>query len=190
MDIAVGYYAALTVSFLLCIGAFARNQKYRNAIDHSLATVEGAVPFKIPERLKFYDAGYLNSFKEAAAGLSTPYGNSALELYVRPTLLWLDVCFAISLSALAALIWWGILQWFPQFSFIAGAAKFCLTMAVLYGVADVAEDIWLAKLLSRQGPVSGGAGWLACKLTQLKLITIVLSLIGGAVFVLLSRIFR
>jgi hypothetical protein len=155
LDRTVGYYGALITSLVVCVATFVTNQKYRKSIDRCLATVQSPVPLKVPERLKRYDADYLNSFKQAASQLSTPYGKRALELYVRPTLLWIDVGFAISLAAFVALIWLGILNSFPQASIVLGVAKFCLAMAVGYGMADVAEDVWLAKLLSQQGCFRG-----------------------------------
>jgi hypothetical protein len=63
-------------------------------------------------------------------------------------------------------------------------------MGLLYGLADIAEDAWLARLLMRHRPISSSDALLARSLTQMKLLTIVLSLMGGATFAILSAISR
>jgi hypothetical protein len=190
LELTFGYYAALAITLLLLIACFSSNQKHRGAIDISLASVARIPPFKVPERLKYYEADYLNAFKAAASLLPMPHGKTTLSLYIKPTLLWLDVWFAISLACFVALFWCGVREWFPQSPLIGVVSEFCLTMAVAYGIADVAEDLWLAKLLSQAGPISNGGAAVACKLTQLKFLTIFLSVVGGLMFVLLSTIFR
>jgi hypothetical protein len=169
LELTFGYYAALAITLLLLIACFSSNQKYRGAINISLASVARIPPFKVPERLKSYDADYLNAFKAAAILLPTPYGKTTLSLYIQPTLLWVDICFGISLACFVALFWCGVQKWLPQSPLIGVVSEFCLAMAVAYGIADVAEDLWLAKLLSQAGPISKGGAAVACKLTQLKL---------------------
>lgn len=190
LELTVYYYGASAISLLIFVACFVANQKYRSAIDSSLASVDRVPPFKVPERLRSYDADYLNAFKAAAMTQGTRFGRTVLELYIKPTLLWIDVCFAISMASFVALFWSGVHAWFPQSRLIGDVSEFCLAMAIAYGIADVAEDVWLARLLSQAGPVSKGGAAVACRLTQLKFVTISLSVVGGFLFVLLSAIFR
>jgi hypothetical protein len=62
-------------------------------------------------------------------------------------------------------------------------------MSVGYGVSDVAEDLWLAKLLSKQGSVTSAEGFFASLLTQVKMVTISLSIVGGILFTVCGKIF-
>jgi hypothetical protein len=77
----------------------------------------------------------------------------------------------------------------PELPYVAPISQFCTAMAIGYGIADVAEDLWLSKLLSRTSTVTKTEAEVACRLTQLKLLTICLSLTGGLIFMLLSFVF-
>jgi hypothetical protein len=71
----------------------------------------------VPERVwPFYDAAYLNDFISVAAAKRTSLGKSVLELYIRPTLFWIDVGFAIFCAAFAALFWMAVLAVAPASS--------------------------------------------------------------------------
>jgi hypothetical protein len=85
--------------------------------------------------------------------------------------------------------WLALLNLFAGHGAVEHAFQFLLTMGAAYGVADVVEDLWLVRLFSKRSPVSGFEGLLACALTQAKLVTISLSLIGGGVFWILNRAF-
>ncbi len=66
---------------------------------------------------------------------------------------------------------------------------FFAAMGLAYGVADVAEDLWLARILGRTARTERVEGTVACSLTRLKFATIVLSLLGGLLFLTFSKIF-
>jgi hypothetical protein len=59
-------------------------------------------------------------------------------------------------------------------------------MGILYGVADVAEDLKLASILSAHGSIDAGETAAANFLTRIKFVTITLSGVGIAVFLALS----
>jgi hypothetical protein len=61
-------------------------------------------------------------------------------------------------------------------------------MSVLYGVFDVAEDLWLARLFIRRSNVAQYEGVIACALTDLKIVTICQSVLGAALFKFLGTI--
>ncbi|MFB9261773.1 hypothetical protein ACFFWD_01075 [Bradyrhizobium erythrophlei] len=120
---------------------------------------------------------------------STRFGKSALDLYIRPTLLWIDVGFAISCAAFVALFRLALLTVLPSYRWLVYVMQFFIIMAVLYGVSDVAEDLWLARLFLRRGEVAKYEAIIACALTDTKIVTISLSLLGLGLFVFLGRIF-
>jgi hypothetical protein len=62
-------------------------------------------------------------------------------------------------------------------------------MSMIYGVADVSEDLWLARFFSRSREVTKMEGEIACSLTETKLETISLSLVGGLLILVLDRTF-
>ena len=60
---------------------------------------------------------------------------------------------------------------------------------LVYGVADVSEDLWLARLFSKKAEVTPLEGAVACILTQTKFLSNVLSICSALLFLLLSKIF-
>ena len=183
------YCGALVLSFAASLACFLSNRKYRGSVDAALAAAGHRPPLEVPERMKSYDLAYLNVFKAAAARQPTRLGKTVLQLYIRPTLLWIDVGFAISFSCFIALLWAGVPMLLPTLPYVAPVSQFCIAMALAYGVADVAEDLWLSKLLSQTSTLTNTEAEVACRLTQLKLLTISLSLAGGLIFMLLSSVF-
>jgi hypothetical protein len=182
---AVYCFVASAICAVAAATCFKANQRYRGAIDKSLG---GAM--NVPERVwPFYDAAYLNDFISVAANKQTSLGKSVLELYIRPTLLWIDVGFAIFCAAFAALFWSGVLGFSPDHPVIGRLMLFFITMSVGYGVSDVAEDLWLVKLLSKQESVTSAEGFFASLLTQVKMVTISLSIVGGIFFTVCGKIF-
>jgi hypothetical protein len=179
------YFVASAASLIAAALCFRANQPYRGAIDGCLGQ-----DLIVPERVfPFYDAAYLNKFISAAKDSSTPLGKSALDLYVRPVLLWIDVGFAIFYAGFIVCFWLALLNSLAGHGLLERAFQFLLTMGAAYGVADVVEDLWLVRLFSKRSPVSRFEGLLACALTLTKLVTIALSLIGGVVFWILNRAF-
>jgi hypothetical protein len=136
-----------------------------------------------------YDAAYLNRFVSAAAAQPASPGKNALELYIHPTLLWIDVGFAVFCAGFAALFWLGLLKVLTDYPLIKHPMAFFISMSLLYGGADVAEDLWLARLFTKGGKVTKAEGWIACALTETKLVTLTLSGAGGLLFEVLQLTF-
>jgi hypothetical protein len=128
-----------TVCLVLAAACFRMNQPNRAAIDVSLSHVSGEKLY-VPERMwPFYDAAYLNRFVSAAAAQPASSGKDGLELYIHPTLLWIDVGFAVFCAGFAALFWLGLLKVLPDYPLINYLMAFFISMSLLYGGADVAE---------------------------------------------------
>src|SRR5882757_2248563 len=99
--LAVSCFIASAICAIAAASCFKANQRYRGAIDVSL---DGAM--NVPEWVwPFYDAAYLNDFISVAPAKRTSLGKSVLGLYIPPTLLWIDVGFAIFCAAFAAFLW-------------------------------------------------------------------------------------
>ncbi len=183
--LALLYFVASALGLIGAVLCYRANARYRGMIEDCLGP-----GMKVPERVfPFYDAAYLNSFIRTANGIPAPSGKSVLSLYIQPVLLWIDVGFAVFCAGFAAFFWLGLLELHFNYGWLESAVRFFLLMAVLYGFADVVEDLWLARLFSKRGPVNRQEGMIACVLTQTKLLTIVLSIVGGLFFLVLSRIF-
>jgi hypothetical protein len=177
------YIIASAVGLIAAALCYQANAPYRGMIENSLA------PMKLPERVyPFYGASYLNDFIRSA-NIQTASGKTVLEFYIRPVLLWIDVGFAIFFAGFAAFFWFGLLELSLGYVWLDKASRFFLTMSVVYGLADVAEDLWLVRLFSKKGPVNWIEGLTAGALTQTKLVTIILSGVGGPVFQGLGVIF-
>jgi hypothetical protein len=177
------------VCLIVAARCFVANQVYRGVIDAALAVAQDG-PIDVPERVKpYYDAAYLNKFISIAKNQRTTSGKSALELYIHPTLLWIDIGFAVFYAAFLAFFWLGALTLLAGYPILAFASKFCLAMAIAYGIADVAGDLWLVRLFSRGTEVAKPEGALACLLTETKLLTISLTLVRGLLFLAMGKIF-
>jgi hypothetical protein len=180
------YLAISGVCLVLASVCFKMNEPNRAAIDLSLAHVANG-PWDVPERIwPHYDFVYLNKFITAAAVQPTSFARTALELYVRPTLLWIDIGFAVFCAGFAAFFWLGLQGVVPDYPLIRYLMTFFITMSLLYGVADVAEDLWLVRLFSKGGDVSRNEGRIAFALTDTKRVTIALSGVGGLLFLVLE----
>jgi hypothetical protein len=178
-------FAGSSVALVAAAWCFKANQAYRGAIDDALGAT-----LNVPERVyPFYGAAYLNRFISTAARRPTVFDRSALALYIRPTLLWIDVGFAIFCAGFSALFWWALTRLFSDHHSLELFLRFFLVMSVVYGVADVSEDLWLARLFSRGSKITAPEGAIACFLTQTKLLSFVLSIVGAMLFALLGKIF-
>jgi hypothetical protein len=136
----------------------------------------------IPERCWSYDAHDLEVFANAAgrAGM--------LGFYVNAILRRSDVCFAIALSAITAFIWYRIAVT-PMVCWIFNWAALPLgAMAILYGIADVAEDIKLATILNHRQSIDRADAAATNMLTRIKMATLTLSLIGVVIFGVVSLV--
>jgi hypothetical protein len=106
------------VCLVLAASCFRMSQPNRAAIDVSLAHVT-AEKLTVPERMwPSYNAAYLNRFVSAAAAQPASFGKNALELYIHPTLLWIDVGFAVFCAGFAALFWLELLKELPDYPLI------------------------------------------------------------------------
>jgi hypothetical protein len=139
-----------------------------------------------PERLWSYDAGILDKFIADARVIDTRFGDNALAHYVRPTLLWNDLAFAVALAVFIALAALGVAPLLPWQPWVARVMLFMALMGVLYGIADVAEDWKLATILDKGPSVDPVDAATANLLTRIKIATNILSGIGVVMFLLLQ----
>ena len=178
-------YLLPAISFIgLVVGgiAYVTNQPYRDEIDHALTG-----NLKIPERMLpwGYDADQVRQVKERLRGELVDDRRTLLDVYVSPVLYWNDIVFAVTIAVFSASLWlWVLLQFEPT-----GIARWLVIIfaagSVLYGIADVAEDVMLARLFTANR-VSTGEVRLASMLTQIKMVSITASVAGVMVFVVLS----
>jgi hypothetical protein len=162
-------------------------------------TMRNQKSLAVPERLWTYDGDYLEQFAEAASAAQVPSGGTALNLYFGPTLNW-DIVFAVSLALFVALFEFGAATLLTQPA-AKGAMLFCAGMGIVYGAADVAEDIKLILILrdwhrlviasaknggGAEAHIDPGEAAAANALTRIKFVTICLSALGGVVFGILS----
>ena len=209
---------ASAVFFLVAAAAYFAAAKRRAAIDASLKGSRNAEPIgmfnlarnnamdmlerkslAIPEGLWTYDSFYLERFARAAHAARLPRGGTALESYMGPTMN-ADILFAIAFGLFIALFEFGaatvILKQCP---IVGCAVLFFACMGAVYGVADVAEDLKLKSILkdwhgvaaggaTEQIRVDGGEAAAANALTRIKIVTISLSILGGAVFLIFTGI--
>ena len=152
----------------------------------------------VPERLWTYDNLYLDRFARAASAVRLPDQRTALATYVGPTLGW-DIVFAAGLGLFIAFLEFGAATVLLPYPLLSGFLSFCAVMGVVYGAADIAEDLKLASILKdwesaqeREKPkkihIDGGEAAAANALTRIKIVAITLSVVGILVFVVLSGI--
>jgi hypothetical protein len=186
----VVFITLLVTTLGMAAWSFFRNQGLRTRIDTALrrAGTETGKTLLIPERRLRYDSTDIDCLKAVLSADHVGGGATALKLYVKPTLLWNDVVFAASLGLFTALFWFWVYSVVTPDPLLSRLAEFFSAMGLLYGLADVAEDLWLAQLLSQSSPVSRSEAMLAQSLTQLKFLTIVLSLMGALIFAVFTTI--
>jgi hypothetical protein len=205
---------ASAVFFLVAAAAYFAAAKRRAAIDAALKGSPNAKPIgmfnlarnnamdmleqkslAIPEGLWTYDSFYLERFARAAHAAHLPRGGTALESYMGPTMN-ADILFAIAFGLFIALFEFGAATVFlKQCPTVGCAVLFFACMGAVYGVADVAEDLKLKSILkdwhgvaAEQIRVDGGEAAAANALTRIKIVTISLSILGGAVFLIFTGI--
>lgn len=150
----------------------------------------------IPERLWTYDGFYLEKFATAAAAAPLPPSN-VLQAYIGPTMS-ADIVFAAALGLFAALFDFGVATaLLPKCPLTGDVMLFCAGMGLVYGCADVAEDLKLTSILkdwhSASGAgqhihIDGGEAAAANALTRIKMVTLTLSIAGIAAFGALAGI--
>ncbi len=179
-------------SLILAAFAFARNQPNRHYINVQLqeaSKAAGAQMARVPERQFSYDAVELNEFKDALGTRTAPFDRTALQFYLRPVLVWNDLMFAAGLGLFVAASWLWLIAILHADGVLRGALVALAAMGLLYTASDVAEDLYLRRILSKPTPVSETEAYIAQALTRAKFISIVLSVQGGAMFAILSCVF-
>ena len=106
----------------------------------------GNPAMRIPERSWSYDAHDLQTFANVAQHVRIGR-QSALDFYVHDILKRSDICFAIALAAVTAFVCCEIAVAPLRCVLFNWAALPLGAMAILYGIADVAEDLKLASIL-------------------------------------------
>jgi hypothetical protein len=140
-----------------------------------------------PERLWTYGEEYLDHFIEKAEAV-TVWESPALEVYWK-FVLRADIGFAVSLAAFIVLFWLAVamVPWVAPW--LSRLAIFAECMGLLYGFADVAEDVKLVAILrDPQKIVDPAEAAAANLLTRLKFVTILLSAVGVVFFLVLSAV--
>lgn len=162
--------------------AFVSNQPYRDEIDHALKP-----DLKAPERMLpwGYNEDQVRQVKQRLHGDLVDDRRTRLDVYVSPVLYWNDIVFAVAMAVFSASLWLWVLLQFEPMGLARGLVIIFATSGVLYGIADIAEDVMLARLF-RANRVSANEVRLASALTQAKMITMSASVAGGLVFLLLN----
>ncbi|WP_265441466.1 hypothetical protein [Bradyrhizobium sp. SEMIA] len=178
-------YVLPAVSFIaLIVGgiAYVTNQPYRDEIDHALKP-----DLKAPERMlpRGYNADQVRQVKQRLHGELVDDRRTLLDVYVSPVLYWNDIVFAVAIAVFSASLWlWVLLQFEPT-----GIARLLVIIfaasSVLYGIADVTEDVMLARLFTANR-ITTGEVRIASVLTQIKMVSITASVAGVMVFFVLS----
>jgi hypothetical protein len=156
--------------------------------DLSYGDAERAIVDKVavaPERLWTYDEEYLDHFVKQSGAVSVG-SRTALEAY-RDTVLRWDIAFAVSMTAFIVLFWLDVATatWAPLW--LARLAILAECMGVLYGFADVAEDVKLMAILGDGRAIVDPAEAAAANaLTRVKFTAIALSVVGALMFAVLT----
>jgi hypothetical protein len=153
----------------------------------------------VPERLWTYDNFYLEKFARTASAVQVRGGRTALDAYLGPTLSW-DIVYAIALGLLVAFFEFGVATYWLPPGWVSKAVLFCACMGLVYGAADVAEDLKLASILQdwrhvmaahaadHAIQIDGGEAAAANALTRIKMVTNVFSVGGMLIFLVLSAV--
>jgi hypothetical protein len=141
-----------------------------------------------PERVWCYGSRYLTAFRDRAAGAKTSFGDTALQRYIRPVLMWNDIAFAILTGLFAGLLDIGISS-VVQHTTVQLLFTLLAISGFAYGVVDVMEDVVLIRILKAPATIISAhqaAG--AQALTRLKMLTLAISLSGLVLFIVLGII--
>lgn len=142
------YWQVTLAALVVTVIAFFANVRNRAKIDAALK--KNALV--VPERKCKYDGHYLESVAKAAAKESVSGHGTALKLYINPTLRW-DIVFAIALGLFTALFDFGMANALLSHPYASRVMLLLACMGVVYGAADVAEDIKLASILTNYHPI-------------------------------------
>ena len=136
---------------------------------------------RIPEACWSYDGNDLEAFANAAQQVRIG-GRNALDFYVQAILRRSDICFAVALAAVTAFVCYEIAVAPLRCQALNWAAVPLGAMAILYGIADVAEDLKLASILQHPQRIDRADAAAANMLTRIKITALILSLVGAAIF--------
>jgi hypothetical protein len=140
-----------------------------------------------PERVWCYGPEYLGAFRDRASAAKTSFGDTALQRYLHPVLMWNDIAFAILTGLFAALADIGIALAVSKPS--VQLIFFCLAaVGLVYGIADVFEDLTLINILKVPSLVDANQAARANLLTRIKVLAMTASLSGGTLFIFLMAI--
>lgn len=200
------YWVVTIVVAVATIIAHRRNARNRKAVDDALKKASGGkmeLKFRSlcadplpnlqnytllpPERLWCYDANYIVAFTDVASKQMTEFGDTSLQRYLKPTLLWNDVVFATLVAILTCLLAAAVPSFCPR-PWVVCLALFASAMALTYAVVDFVEDWRLTQLLQPGLKPDAQAMRLTVYLTRLKMISLGLSGFGGFIFWILGKI--
>jgi hypothetical protein len=142
---------------------------------------------RIPEQRWSYSAYDLEDFAKAAGQVSVDRV-TALDFYVSRILHGSDICFAAALAAISAYVWYRVAVTPMPYEALNWVALPLGAMAILYGVADIAEDLKLAAILKHPKKVDRADAAATNMLTRIKLVAICLSLVGAAIYAIVAGI--
>ena len=181
------FFLSMALIFLAG-GAFAWNIVNRVAWDKAWAA-SGNKNTLIPERRWAYDAQDLESF--AALASSVQIGRqTALRFYVKNILKGSDILFAIALAAITAVACYKIAVSPMPFPWLNWIALPFGAMAILYGIADIAEDLKLAAILAHPEKIDRADAAATNMLTRIKIVSLALSVVGLLIFLILAALER
>lgn len=146
-----------------------------------------------PERSWSYDAHDLAEFSDASGSVKVGQ-TPALEFYVRSILRGSDIFFAVALAAVTAFVCYRVAIFPMSWRSINWIALLAAAMGILYGVADIAEDLKLASILRAPHKSDGlptvdrAEAAAANMLTRIKMLTLSLSIVGVGIFLILSAL--
>jgi hypothetical protein len=139
----------------------------------------------IPERLFSYDALEIKRFADVARRFAIGHRN-ALAFYRDVILRRSDIGFAIALASTTAFICFKLAVWPMPFALMNWIAVPLGSMAILYGIADVAEDLKLASILDHPDQIDRAEAAATNMLTRIKIISLSLSVVGVVIFLVIQ----
>jgi hypothetical protein len=140
---------------------------------------------RIPEKCWSYDAHDLEVFADAAQHARIGR-RSALDFYLYNILKRSDICFAVALAAVTAFACYEIAVAPLRCEALNWAALPLGAMAILYGIADVAENLKLASILKHPQNIDRADAAAANMLTRIKITALILSVIGVAIYLVIA----
>jgi hypothetical protein len=164
-----------TVGGLAAAAVFVWNANRRAAMNAVASDLE------IPERLWTYDAADIEDFAKRAHPREVER-REFLEFYATAVLRQSDLAYAVALSSITACIWFEIALTPLSWAWLNWLAWPAAAMAIIYGVADVAEDLKLAAMLGHWQRIDPAEAVALNMLTRIKMMTLALSIVGLAIF--------